>query len=129
MSLVQPRVLMLDPSGAVAESAALALEAAGYIVFKATTHGQARMLLAACEDLEILVAHCDAGDGSEVGAFLADACVQRPDMAVVALSTLVGARHVVLPDYTVRLEKPFGRDELLAAVERARLPPAARTGT
>lgn len=116
---------MLDPSGAVAESAALALEAANYIVFKATTSGQARMLLAACEDLEVLVAHCDPQDGSEVGAFLIDACAQHPRLAVVALSTLVGSRWVALPDYAVRLEKPFGRDELLAAVDQARLPPAS----
>jgi DNA-binding response OmpR family regulator len=122
MSPVQPRVLVLDPSGAVAESAALALEAASYTVFKATTSGQARMLLAACEDLEILVAHCDPQDGSEVGAFLLDACTQRPDMAVVALSTMVGSRWITLPDYAVRLEKPFGRDELLAAVDQARQP-------
>lgn len=129
MSPVQSRVLVLDPSGAVAESAALALEAAGYIVFKATTSGQARMLLAACEDLEVLVAHCDPQDGNEVGAFLLDACAQRPGMAVVALSTQVGSRRVDLPAHAVRLEKPFGRDELINAVDQARVPSASRTGT
>jgi hypothetical protein len=120
MSSQVPRVLFFDPSEAVAESAALALEASGYIVFKAATQGQARMLMAACEDLEVLIGHYDNHDGGEVGILLSQAASERENLAIVALSTLVGAQWMPLPEHAIRLEKPFDRDDLLAAVTSAR---------
>jgi DNA-binding NtrC family response regulator len=105
----------------VAETVAMVLEDAGYQTRATVTYRDARRAFQEMNELVLMVVHADT-PGERRGRELLNAALRdRPDTAIVIVSSRLPEDLEPAPRSAVFLVKPFDREQLLEAVERARL--------
>ncbi|WP_157511111.1 hypothetical protein [Frateuria sp. Soil773] len=119
MAASNPLALIVDRSWMIAESAALALESEGFSTLTATQADEAHRLIELHPSLAVLIAHIHLADESESEALVVAAAERYPRLAIVLVSSSVPARPAAMPAAAVTLMKPFGRDQLVAAIREA----------
>ncbi|HVI56166.1 MAG TPA: hypothetical protein VM621_14075 [Luteibacter sp.] len=116
-----PSALVFDRASMVAETVAMVLEDAGYNTRATMTYRDARRAFQEMEQLVLMVVHADT-PGERRGRELLNAALRdRPDTAIVIVSSRLPEDLEPAPTSAVFLVKPFDREQLLEAVERARL--------
>lgn len=111
------RILLSEDEDGVRDFVRAALELGGYAVVPAADAAQALARFRtspAAFDLVLTDVVMPGRTGPELAA---DLRAVRPDVRVLFMSAFVGSAHA-LPAGAELLEKPFGIDELLAAVAR-----------
>jgi DNA-binding NtrC family response regulator len=114
-----PSVLVVDRASMVAETVAMALELMGYETREATSFRAARLLFRSLPDLGLLIAHADMPDEPYGGRLLGLAAAERPDLAIVVISSRPIGELQALPRNAIFLRKPFDRQALLDAIDAA----------
>ncbi|MEX1827536.1 hypothetical protein [Luteibacter sp. CQ10] len=112
--------LVFDRAPMVAETVAMVLTDAGYTVEPTMTYRDAKRAFHGMSDLDLMVIHADTPGEHRGGALLQAALRDRPHTAMVVVSSRLPQDIAPFPRSAVFLEKPFSRDQLLDAVERAR---------
>jgi len=113
--------LVFDRASMVAETVAMVLEDAGYQTRATMTYRDARRAFQEMDELVLMVVHADT-PGERRGRELLNAALRdRPDTAIVIVSSRLPEDLEPAPRSAVFLVKPFDREQLLDAVERARL--------
>jgi DNA-binding NtrC family response regulator len=124
------KALTVDTSAMVAESTAQALEKAGFKAVSATRYTDAETIVGDTPDLGVLVADVKPESHDDSAERVADIAADHPDVAVVVTSASFPEELPALPDDAVFLQKPFGKGDLLDAVDQAKEltdgPPAAK---
>jgi DNA-binding NtrC family response regulator len=116
-----PSALVFDRASMVAETVAMVLDDAGYNTRATMTYRDARRAFQELGDLVLMVVHADT-PGEKRGRELLNAALrERPDTAIVIVSSRLPEDLEPAPRSAVFLVKPFDREQLLDAVERARL--------
>jgi DNA-binding NtrC family response regulator len=116
-----PSALVFDRASMVAETVAMVLEDAGYQTRATVTYKDARRAFQEMDELVLMVVHADT-PGERRGRELLNAALRdRPDTAVVIVSSRLPEDLEPAPGSAVFLVKPFDREQLLEAVERARV--------
>lgn len=116
-----PSALVFDRASMVAETVAMVLEDAGYQTRATVTYRDARQAFKEMDGLALMVVHADT-PGERRGRELLNAALrERPDTAIVIVSSRLPEDLEPAPRSAVFLVKPFDREQLLDAVERARL--------
>nr|WP_063572609.1 response regulator [Luteibacter rhizovicinus] len=116
-----PSALVFDRASMVAETVAMVLEDAGYQTRATVTYREARRAFQEMSELVLMVVHADT-PGERRGRELLNAALRdRPDTAIVIVSNRLPEDLEPGPRSAVFLVKPFDREQLLDAVERARL--------
>ena len=89
----------------------------GYEAITAPTHAEAATRALGYHDIALLAASVPAPDESRAGIYLDDASRKNPRMAVVLMLSdrLEVADNA--PAQSVRIVKPFDRDELIRAIK------------
>jgi DNA-binding response OmpR family regulator len=113
-----PSVLVVDSEPLLVETVAAALSLEGFRVIKAWTCTDARRYLLD-DDVDVLVAHGHLPGDDGPFRFAAEASVNCPSLAIVAVTSEVESEHPFPPGRASILVKPFGLSELLAAIEQA----------
>lgn len=115
-----PTALVFDRAHMVAETVALVLADAGYAARATVTYRDAKRAFHELPELALMVIHADT-PGERRGAGLLQALIrERPNTAIVVVSSRLPQDLEPFPLSAVFLEKPFDRAQLLDAVERAR---------
>ena len=114
------KALTVDRSSLVAESAAQVLEKAGFKAVATTQYTEAESIVGATPDLGVLVADVRPESHDDSAERVTDIAADNPDVAVVVTSASFPEDLPELPDDAVFLQKPFGKRELLDAVEQAK---------
>jgi DNA-binding NtrC family response regulator len=116
-----PSALVFDRASMVAETVAMVLDDAGYQTRATVTYREARRAFQEMNELVLMVVHADT-PGERRGRELLNAALRdRPDTAIVIVSSRLPEDLEPAPRSAVFLVKPFDREQLLDAVERARL--------
>jgi two-component system, response regulator PdtaR len=114
------KALTVDASSLVAESAAQVLEKAGFNAVSATRYSEAETIVGDNPDLGVLVADIRPEKHDDSAERMTDIAADNPDIAVVVTSASFPEELPELPDDAVFLQKPFGKRELLDAVDQAK---------
>lgn len=115
-----PHALVFDRASMVAETVAMVLEDAGYAARYTVTYRDAKRAFEEMGNLSLIVVHADT-PGERRGTSLLNAALRdRPTTAIVVVSSRLPQDLAPFPRTAVFLEKPFDREQLLDAVERAR---------
>jgi DNA-binding NtrC family response regulator len=115
-----PHALVFDRASMVAETVAMVLEDAGYQARFTVTYRDAKRAFEEMGDLSLIVVHADT-PGERRGSSLLNAALRdRPATAIVVVSSRLPQDLSPFPRTAVFLEKPFDRNQLLAAIEQAR---------
>lgn len=112
--------VVIEPRAIVADAVADCLRVRGYDVLVAATHTGAAASVIARERVDFLVAAVPAPGEDRSGAYLAQARLKNPGMAIVIMLSDPDEPTEDAPMTAVRLIKPFDRDQLTRAVEQAR---------
>lgn len=112
--------LVFDRASLVAETVAMVLTDAGYNARYTVTYRDAKRAFRDMDMLDLIVIHADTPGEHRGGALLQAALRDRPTTAMVVVSSRLPQDIAPFPRSAVFLEKPFDRNQLLAAVERAR---------
>jgi DNA-binding NtrC family response regulator len=119
-STESPHALVFDRASMVAETVAMVLEDAGYAARYTVTYRDAKRAFEEMGNLSLIVVHADT-PGERRGTSLLNAALRdRPTTAIVVVSSRLPQDLAPFPRTAVFLEKPFDREQLLDAVERAR---------
>lgn len=114
-------VLVYDRAQLVAESIAAALAFEDYDPHPTVTYRDAKRKLQELPDLSLMIIHADHRPGERRGGTLLQSALRdRPDTAIVIVSSHLHQDLGALPPAAVFLEKPFDKAGLLRAIERAR---------
>ena len=116
-----PSALVFDRASMVAETVAMVLEDAGYNTRATTTYRDARRAFQEMNQLLLMVVHADTPGERRGRELLHAALRERPEPAIVIVSSRLPEDLEPAPHSAVFLVKPFDREQLLDAVERARL--------
>jgi DNA-binding NtrC family response regulator len=124
----RPDALVFDRASMVAETVAMVLDDAGYAARATVTYRDAKRAYQNMPDLAVLVIHADT-PGERRGTHIIQAVLrERPETAVVVVSSRLPQDLAPFPRHAVFLEKPFDRSQLLAAIDRARESDASSAG-
>lgn len=88
----------------------------GYLAISAPTHTEAANRAIEHQKVTLLAASVPAPDESRAGIYLEDAARQSPRMAVVLMLNDPLEEANDAPRQSVRIVKPFSREELMAAI-------------
>jgi hypothetical protein len=113
--------VVIEPRATVADTVADCLRMRGYDVLVATTHIGAAASVIEREQVDFLAAAVPAPGEDRSGAYLADARVKNPGMAIVIMLSDPEEPTEDAPLIAIRLTKPFSRDELDRAIDQAHL--------
>ena len=119
-SIHTPSALVFDRAHMVAETVALVLSDAGYAARATVTYREAKRAFQELPELALMVIHADTPGERRGGALLQALIRERPDTAIVVVSSRLPQDLEPFPLSAVFLEKPFDRAQLLDAVDRAR---------
>lgn len=112
--------LVFDRASLVAETVAMVLTDAGYQARFTVTYRDAKRAFNDMDDLDLMIIHADTPGEHRGGVLLQAALRDRPRTAMVVVSSRLPQDLAPFPRSAVFLEKPFDRNQLLEAVERAR---------
>ncbi|WP_043695931.1 hypothetical protein [Luteibacter sp. 9133] len=111
--------VVIEPRSTVADAVADCLRARGYDVLIATSHSGAAASVILRERVDFLAAAVPAPGEDRSGAYLADARLKNPGMAIVIMLSDPSEPTEDAPLTAIRLIKPFNRDDLTRAIEHA----------
>jgi DNA-binding NtrC family response regulator len=114
------KALTVDRSSLVAESTAQALQKAGFHAVATTRYSDAEAIVGETPELDVLVADVRPESHDDSAERVTDIAADNPDIAVVVTSASFPEELPELPDDAVFLQKPFGKRELLDAVDQAK---------
>lgn len=117
---IRPDALVFDRASMVAETVAMVLEDAGYAARATVTYRDAKRAFQNMPDLSVLVIHADTPGERRGTALLHAVLRERPETAIVVVSSRLPEDLEPFPLSAVFLEKPFDRDQLMGAIEDAR---------
>jgi len=108
--------IVIEPRADLADAVCDLLRGFGYEAISAPTHaeGAARAKLAGT--VRLLAATVPAPDESRSGIYLQEALKKNPRMAIVLMLSDHLEKSEGEPQQAAKIVKPFGRDELLAAI-------------
>lgn len=107
--VIEPRV---DLANAVCDL----LRGFGYITISAPTHAEAAARAKLVAAVHLLAATVPAPDESRSGIYLEEATKNHPTMAIVLMLSDDLEKPKGEPPQAVKIVKPFGRKELIAAI-------------
>lgn len=114
-----PLAVVIEPSPSLADTIQDCLGRRGFEVLIAATHLGAAQLVLERARVDFLVAAVPAPGEDLTGAYLADALSLNPGMGVIVMLSDPAETAAEAPPSAVHLIKPFSRDELDGAVDRA----------
>jgi CheY-like chemotaxis protein len=117
--LLKPLAVVIEPSVSLADTLLESLEQRGYEVLAAGTHSGAAQHVIERDRVDVLIAAVPAPGEDRSGAYLADALLKNPGMAVVVMLSDPTEVAEDAPESAVRLLKPFDRSQLDEALDRA----------
>lgn len=117
-------VLVVDPHRELAEMAAEVLRQRGFEALVASNLAQMTALLDSTPAVDVAVCHASSASGTVGGPpDLVTELWARPGIGLVVISSRPFEDVPGVPPTAIRLLKPFGAVELLAAVKQARAAP------
>lgn len=111
--------VVIEPRPTVADAVADCLRARGYDVLVATSHSDAAASVIQRERVDFLAAAVPAPGEDRSGAYLANARLKNPGMAIVIMLSDPSEPAEGAPLTAIRLIKPFDRADLTRAIEHA----------
>ncbi|UPG88245.1 hypothetical protein L2Y96_12525 [Luteibacter aegosomaticola] len=117
-----PRQLLavvIEPSSALAQTVAEVLGQRGFETLTASTHAGGARQVEQVARVDFLAAAVPAPGEGHAGAYLEEARRKNASMKVVVMLSDPDEPVDDAPRGAVRIIKPFSRDELMAAVDRA----------
>lgn len=114
-----PNVIVVDDDPAVRFTVMALLEGTGLAAVEASNASEAFEIISRGPDLETAIVDMQMPgvSGAELAAVIGD---MRPNIAVVIISGQGAPLEKQVPDRMVFLAKPFGGEELSAAIARAK---------
>lgn len=111
--------VVIEPRATVADTVAECLRARGYDVLVAATHIGAASSVIERHHVDFLAAAVPAPGKDRSGAYLAEARVKNPGMAIVVMLSDPNEPTEDAPLTAIRLVKPFSRNDLIRAIDDA----------
>ncbi|UPG96569.1 hypothetical protein [Luteibacter aegosomatissinici] len=111
--------VVIEPSTALAQTVAEVLGQRGFETLTASTHAGGARQVEQVARVDFLAAAVPAPGEDHAGAYLEEAQKKNPGMNVVVMLSDPDEPADDAPKGAVRIIKPFSRDELMAAVDRA----------
>ncbi|HEY4091664.1 MAG TPA: hypothetical protein VGN46_09130 [Luteibacter sp.] len=111
--------VVIEPSTALAQTVAEVLGQRGFETLTASTHAGAARQVEQITCVDFLAAAVPAPGEDHAGAYLEEAQKKNAGMKVVVMLSDPDEPADDAPKGAVRIIKPFSRDELMAAVDRA----------
>lgn len=100
----------------LAETVCDFLTSYGYLAISAPTHAEAAKRAVEHHQVALLAASVPAPDENRAGIYLDEAARKNPGMAVVLMLSDPLEVADDAPAQSIRIVKPFGREELIAAI-------------
>ena len=108
--------IVIEPRADLADSVCDLLRGFGYEPVSAPTHAEAALRAKLVPLVQLLAATVPAPDESRSGIYLKEALEKNPRMAIVLMLSDELEKSQDEPAHSVKIVKPFGREELAAAI-------------
>lgn len=115
----KPLAVVIEPRSPLAGTLAEALHARGFEVVVASTHAGAARLVVSQEKVDFLIAAVPAPGEDRSGAYLEQARMKNPNLAIVIMLSDPNEPIDGAPATAVRLVKPFDMTQLAHAIDTA----------
>jgi DNA-binding response OmpR family regulator len=119
MSNPKPLAVVIEPRSPLAGTLAEALHGRGFEVVVASTHSGAARLVLSQDKVDFLIAAVPAPGEDHAGAYLEEARMKNPTLAVVIMLSDPNEVTDGAPAAAVRLVKPFDMNQLSHAIDEA----------